>query len=112
MIPQFRPEDSGYGVLKCPNCGGEYLHHQLVDVYSRREDAEHGVHAVVWSGDSPDGSRQEWPKLESDSDVSNNPSSRRGGFGVRFYCEECDVLSALIVSQHNGQTFVKMKAIT
>lgn len=31
------------GELLCPSCGGNYLHHERVTVYDRREDAERNV---------------------------------------------------------------------
>lgn len=78
--------------LCCPACGGTHLHHEVVDVYDRKEDAHQGLHVRV------DGS------LYSDHDLSGNPSRRRGGLVVVFWCETCGATSSLAIAQHKGTT--------
>ena len=37
MQPLFGQYDEGYGAeLLCPDCGGNYLHHERVEVFVRR----------------------------------------------------------------------------
>jgi hypothetical protein len=33
-----------------------------------------------------------------------NPSSRRGGVAIRFWCEGCDSAPELTLEQHKGET--------
>jgi hypothetical protein len=84
------------GVLLCPKCGGNYLHHGRTTVFDRREDAERTnlteveggmiFHAVV------------------PSEIAGNPSSRRGGIAIIFSCELCAIQVELTIAQHKGQT--------
>ncbi len=89
--------------LLCPNCGGEYLHHKYVDVWSRVED-EPSVQCV-----SVNGSVGDVPRTIEPSD--NCPSLRRGAVSVRFWCEGCDAESVLEIIQHKGQTFINMNPV-
>lgn len=98
-----------HGALACPNCQAnpsnsftEQLHHDLVTVYERREDAEHVTVTQVLSG-------QITMKIVP-SQGSGNPSSRRHGLTIRFWCELCDQISELTVEQHKGSTFLGWRA--
>ena len=82
--------------LICPLCDGNYLHHNLIEVFERREDAEKGMHTIA-SHDHID--------VKYDS-LTGNPSARRNGVIVKFYCEGCGGTPILAISQHKGQTFI------
>jgi hypothetical protein len=83
--------------LLCPNCGDTYLHHDKVEVFNRlQEDEESGLHVLVQNQNHA-----------SDSSMEENPSSRRDGLFVRFWCENCDAISKLTIRQHKGITFLK-----
>jgi len=87
-----------HGELICPNCESEYLHHYRTEVFERiAEDEENGFVVTVGNGvnisTSPD-------------DMLRNPSDRRDGVRIFFFCEECDVVSALILKQHKGNSFL------
>jgi len=87
------------GVLCCPWCGedGEYLHHQCITVYERGEDAER-VTVTRVSPDKP-------PRIEIiPSRESDNPSARRNGLAIAFWCESCQGVSELTIAQHKGFT--------
>lgn len=85
------------GILTCPGCGGQHLHHVLVDVFARhQEDSETGLHVVVGSVD-----------LIVDQQMTDNPSPRRGGLTVQFSCEDCEVTTLLHVFQHKGSTMLR-----
>jgi len=92
--------DRGETILLCPRCGGESLHHQGVTSYDRSEDAELVIRSVVEGGST---------KIDAvPSDGSGNPSSRRDGLSIKFWCEGCkgvdeDILE-LTISQHKGST--------
>lgn len=70
MQPSFyRHEDSLGSELLCPSCGGNYLHHEHVEVFERGEDEEKGLHVLVTGG-----------KTTVDTCIDGNPSKRRHGF--------------------------------
>lgn len=99
MQPKFTPPQNGFpAILLCPACGFDYLHHDSIEVFERKEDQEQGVHVTVQGG-----------KATVDHDLSGNPSVRRHGFLVRFSCEGCSARSVLSIAQHKGQTHVEMK---
>ena len=81
--------------LCCPHCGDDYLHHKEVEVFDRLEDADVGAHVIVMRG-----------VARFDASMVGNPSSRRGGMRIRFYCESCAMRPYLVISQHKGQTLV------
>jgi hypothetical protein len=87
-------------VLVRPRCGSESIHHQAATLYDRPEDAEMVVRSTVENGSA---------KIDVvASESSGNPSSRRDGLSIKFWCEGCkgideDVLE-LTVSQHKGST--------
>jgi hypothetical protein len=70
------------GLLRCPRCGGECLHHDEIITYSRQEDAEETL--VTWT--SLQGTTVETVK-SADAD---NPSPRRHGLSILFKCEDCE----------------------
>ena len=82
--------------LVCPGCGGENLHHGKVTVFKRREDEETVKVITVLD----DGIEQKGML----SHLSGNPSSRRDGLRIAFWCENCDANPELVVSQHKGNT--------
>ena len=83
-------------VLHCPHCGGSYLHHESVTVYSRREDADQTHETRVADRLTECGIVP--------SKLSANPSSRRDGVSITFSCEGCPTRLELTLAQHKGQT--------
>ena len=112
-FPRRRAEisfDAG-NVLLCPKCKEEFLHQDLVEVFFReKEDCNRDsccVHIRV-------GTEKRFSLINSDMD--RNPSYRRDGLLIRFWCEECTdpygTPSAeqpeyfwLAIYQHKGCTF-------
>ena len=86
-------------VLLCPHCGGTYLHHGKVSIYEREEDQDNGLHVSVERGGT----------LSVDQDLSGNPSLRRHGLTIQFWCEICKANPELTIVQHKGQTFVQFQ---
>ena len=81
--------------FKCPSCGGENLHHDAVDVYFRKhEDAPEGM--FIRCADDA--------SIKSIS-PEGNPSNRRDGLVITFWCESCDDRPQLAILQHKGTTF-------
>jgi hypothetical protein len=87
--------------LECPRCRKDwfYLHHGLVEVFERGEDAEH-VNRTTIEG-----------RLTTVDYVPNrgsgNPSSRRHGLRIYFSCEDCGDGLILNIAQHKGATFLE-----
>lgn len=97
--PKF---DSDYTLI-CPKCGGNNLHHSRVHCYTRDEDAVTGVHADVQI--------RMGSAVQVDSDMRNNPSARRSGVRIEFFCETCPSDKRypgpiLRIIQHKGCTYV------
>jgi hypothetical protein len=89
-----------YNQLVCPTCGSTYLHQKTVGVYNCEEDKSEGTHVEV-----------DWNRVTVDNSMSGNPSPRRHGLSILFYCEECDgenpASQILNIYQHKGQTFME-----
>lgn len=96
MIPELGDYNEGYGAeLICPSCGSNFLHHEKVEIFERGEDETHGVHVSVADG-----------KATCDTSLEGNPSARRHGLKIFFWCEGCDAKPVLSLSQHKGNTYV------
>jgi hypothetical protein len=90
--------------LVCPQCGEDTLHHDTVTVYARGEDAGTVVRTVI----DPEGRPAVDVVRDSQTD---NPSRRRHGLAIRFWCEVCGDFGTgggveLTFAQHKGATQV------
>jgi hypothetical protein len=90
-----------YATLLCPNCGARNLHHAGVTIYDRQEDAKVTTVTRVGQGNTD----QHLIK----SDTCGNPSDRRDGLAILFYCETCPAISELMIWQHKGETRVQWR---
>jgi hypothetical protein len=82
--------------LQCPRCKTAYLHHAGITVYDRSEDAGTVVETKISNG-----------KVEVNplSLGRANPSSRRDGIAIQFWCEGCgENPIELTIAQHKGST--------
>ncbi len=86
-------------ILLCPFCGGNYLHHDRIEVFEREEDAEAGLHLIVGNG-----------KVSIDNELEGNPSRWRHGLNIHFWCEHCEAKPVLSLTQHKGNTWLDCKA--
>jgi hypothetical protein len=110
MVPVFETYlGDDYGILTCPACGFNYLHHEAVEVFARDEDDEEGLHVRVATGDAmpPNGIRGQTVAIGRA--LAGNPSGRRGGVAIRFWCEGCHAHPVLTIAQHKGHTLVEMR---
>ncbi len=83
-------------LLQCPFCGSEYLHHMKITTFDRGEDGETAVRTEIV------GSQVSVNPLDEGRD---NPSSRRDGMKIDFWCEGCGSAPiALTIAQHKGMT--------
>lgn len=103
----FAPTDGYHVAMCCPRCGSDGgLHHLSVEVYNRTEDAA-DVRCTVVSDEST-------TVCTKRNAVSCNPSLRRDGLAIRFWCELCSGAGAdnygdlvLTLAQHKGATLVR-----
>jgi hypothetical protein len=87
--------------LCCPKCGENNLHQCGVQVFNRdREDAQTGKRVEI----------EENSRITIDSSMEGNPSCRRDGLRIVFYCEHCHGDDfrrfSLVIEQHKGTEFV------
>ena len=98
--------------LVCPECGNNYLHHNALTVYNRAEDAPatRVTHlGTAMDGFSPNATDDTLTSATVKSDACDNPSSRRHGLQIRFYCETCAAEPTLNLYQHKGFTGLEWK---
>lgn len=89
--------------LKCPACGSINLHHGTVRVFSRGEDAPKTVVTEV----TPDHSSAPTKTTIEITAGQGNPSARRHGLTLAFWCEGCHGTFELTIAQHKGVTLVE-----
>jgi hypothetical protein len=83
-------------VLVCPECGFQGgLHHAGVTIYDRDEDAEFTRVTICVDAVSVE--------MVASARCSN-PSSRRHGLAIGFWCECCSLHAELTIAQHKGIT--------
>lgn len=98
--------------LYCPSCRSDCIHHDGVDVFERSEDARYGTRVRVRGVDLPLAQRAPPPRAAEvtvDATLDGNPSSRRQGVTIRFWCEQCSQRSVLTIAQHKGSTLIEHK---
>lgn len=85
--------------LLCAGCGFEYTHCESVESFEQSDEDfnKNGVHVTV----------KGYANISVDCDMSGNPSYRRDGVKLTFWCEGCNKKSILTVAQHKGNTFVE-----
>lgn len=87
--------DGAPAVLRCPVCGESFLHHDIVEVFDREPDAKEGLHVTVAA-----------VEVKVDGNMRHNPSRRRNGLRISFWCETCNARPRLDIVQHKGSTLV------
>ncbi len=86
----------GASDLLCPRCGADNLHHTYVTTFDRSEDA-----ATVIETRIEGGKVTVLPASLGD----DNPSRRRDGIVIGFWCEQCGQAPIeLCIAQHKGST--------
>lgn len=98
-------------LLMCPVCGGRNLHQYRVDAFFRqREDSPSGTHVRTGStGCSAEDHVCGAPGGNSttiDENMAGNPSDRRDGMVVSFWCEGGCADPMLAIVQHKGETMI------
>lgn len=90
----------GSYVMKCPRCESTYLRHDEapVDIWQRGEDSSSDGYSILPGGRGIEAI----PGQE-------NPSARRSGLRLHLSCESCGTAFGLTISQHKGETFLKIE---
>jgi hypothetical protein len=83
-------------VLRCAHCGTLQTHHDTVEIFDREPDAETGFRVTV----TPQRT------VQIGTNLRGNPSSRRSGVAIRYWCESCGGRSVLTIAQHKGLTLM------
>lgn len=97
MGPKFSDDVCPRGdkcCLCCPKCGFYYTHHIGTVIFNRK--GEDGPNKLLT--DCPDDYMLRW--------LPENPSSRRDGIAILFWCEGCHVVFEMTIAQHKGNTHV------
>ena len=111
------------GLLRCPCCGEQCgLHHTGIDVFERKEDVEYVTKTEVRSLLDRDIGN---PNLDPDEEGlfpgnhlivshiknqgSGNPSGRRRGLVIHFYCEQCGDGIELTLAQNKGSSYLEWR---
>lgn len=72
------------------------LHHSRIEVFERDEDEKTGVHVMV-----------EDKEVTIDTNIKQNPSPRRNGISIIFWCEQYCETSVLDILQHKGMSYMR-----
>jgi hypothetical protein len=92
---------SEYGAeLLCPNCGHGYLHHEGVVSYDRGEDDALIMMTTV---------RGQRTSTFLTQNNAQNPSARRDGVAIGFWCEHCHQHWELTIAQHKGKSLCRWR---
>jgi hypothetical protein len=99
--------------LCCPCCGDETgLHQFTTTTFMRaREDDQKTTKVTALNGnrDLSDESLITVQTTILNSDDSLNPSDRRDGLIIKFWCENCPTIHELAIYQHKGATLIGWK---
>jgi hypothetical protein len=87
----------GGNALSCPRCGEQNLHRNCVTVFDRNEDGEKLTKTTI---------ERDVTVKTVRAHESANPSYRRHGLAIRFWCEGCQQTSELTIEQHKGHSFL------
>jgi len=87
-------------ILQCPSCLCDRLHQKIVSVFFRdSEDSSTGKFLRI-----------DEKKVEK-TFGGKNPSSRRDGLLIEFWCEECDADPILAIYQRKGYTYIHWQSM-
>lgn len=92
--------------IKCPRCHEEYLHHSKVSVFTRIRGEDDPLIQKVSVGDTD-------VAVEIGDFAKDNPSGRRNGIAIHFWCEYCSEWGkgdmVLHIYQAKGNTYMEWK---
>jgi hypothetical protein len=98
--------DTFDGYLQCPVCDSLYIHQYETNIYYRSEDDDRCMVTSAQYGRS----------YTVERDNAGNPSVRRDGLTIAFWCESCDggadqgdCAKELCIAQHKGLTLMSWR---
>jgi len=96
--------NEGMATVNCPRCGGEWTHHERIEVFARQAEDGRGVAYAVDVVPGP----QKGPPAQTSSALKEPEEflGRRGDVRVRFRCEDCTEPFWLSLVQHKGQSLI------
>ncbi len=102
--------------VTCPRCGGEWTHHERVEIFARRAEDGPGVAIAVdlvprSDGASPGAAFRPFAGVDPTQTFAELKApeeflGRRGDVRVRFRCEDCAEPFWIALVQHKGQSLV------
>jgi hypothetical protein len=88
----------------CPYCQSEFIHHEHIEIFNRRrEDADEGMHISIYNQSLA------VVVVFADTSMERNPSRRRDGIRITFWCENCPAHPVMTIIQHKGQTLISIE---
>ena len=100
-LPATVEIDGADGSLLCPVCSATYIHQKAVTVFLRREDATTGFRVRI------EGDEERAPVITVGSNLGGNPSLRRHGTAISFWCEmRADIYPGVCPTQGGNFRFV------
>jgi hypothetical protein len=84
-------------IYECPFCGFEFTHHGRIEIFERNEDDKYPNHITV-----------DKYNVTIDRNNEGNPSTRRDGISIQFWCEQCNRIHYLNIAQHKGNTTIEI----
>lgn len=98
--PIFETVESYGTTIACPYCKDPHgFHHRRIDAYFRKNDRDkHGPYVSI---DYEKG----LSKYDRFSSMDENPSGKRDGISIWFWCETGCPDSKLNIKQHQGTTY-------
>ncbi len=94
--------------LICPTIGCEspFLHHFRIEVYDReKEDSWRGRTTIIDNCGV-------FIRNNDEQSMFGNPSIRRDGIRILFWCEWCEMVSIIEFDQHKGSTCFSLESTT
>ncbi len=103
-------------VLYCPDpkCRFNCLHHRGVTIYQRGEDSNQtSITEVGWDAATAAATVNTKSVLSCvlPPPSEGNPSQRRYGLTIQFYCEGCGGDFELCMAQHKGETYLNWRKL-
>jgi len=89
--------------LTCPVCECTSTHQYKYEIWDRKEDCK-GEYILV-EGVDQDNNEPHVDVVNKDI-PTGNPSRRRGGIRIHFWCEGCGSLLTMEIYQEKGETFI------
>ena len=112
---EYKPVQIEDDLLQCPRCKELYLHHCGISLYDREEDADYVMKTYVpvkfdgWTPKKSEKNSVDLAVSHIKAEASGNPSDRRGGVVIHFFCECCGDGIDLTIAQSKGHSWVEWR---